>query len=51
MEIQVVTSIISAASIILGSLLGALSSYIISNKMYKKQLTHEKEKRRFGKNL
>ncbi|MDD5794660.1 hypothetical protein ACTNDG_08955 [Clostridium sp. HCP1S3_B4] len=44
MEIQVVTSIISAASIILGSLLGALSSYIISNKMYKKQLTHEKEK-------
>lgn len=43
MQIQVITSIISAISIIVGSLLGALSSYLISNKMYKKQITHEEE--------
>ncbi len=41
MPIPVITSIISAVSIIAGSLLGALFSYIISSKMHKKQIYEE----------
>lgn len=41
MPIPVITSIISAVSIIVGSLVGAFCSYKISTKMYKKQVSDE----------
>ncbi|MBE6049727.1 MAG: hypothetical protein E7214_03455 [Clostridium sp.] len=41
MPIPVITSIISAISILAGSLVGAYCSYIISKKMYKIQLKEE----------
>lgn len=51
MPIPIITSIISAISIILGSILGALFSYLISKNMYKKQIKDEHllciENRRF----
>lgn len=51
MPIPIITSIISAISIIVGSLVGAFFSYIINKTMYNKQISHEKlitdENRRF----
>ena len=51
MPIPIITSIISAISIIIGSLVGALCSYLINKNMYRKQLQDEliltKENRRF----
>lgn len=51
MPIPIITSIISAISIIVGSLVGAFFSYIINKTMYNKQINHEKlitdENRRF----
>lgn len=41
MPVPVITSIISAISILAGSLVGAYCSYIISKKMYKVQLKEE----------
>ena len=41
MSTSVLTSLISAVSIIAGSLLGALCSYIISSKLYKRQNNDE----------
>ncbi|NLK95717.1 MAG: hypothetical protein GX275_11115, partial [Clostridiales bacterium] len=41
MPMPIITSIISAVSILAGSLLGALFSYIISEKMHKKQILEE----------
>ena len=41
MSTSVLTSLISAVSIITGSLLGALCSYIISSKLYKRQNNDE----------
>ena len=41
MPIPIITSIISALSIIVGSLLGALFSYLISRNMHKKELEDE----------
>lgn len=42
MPIPIITSIISAISIIVGSLVGAFFSYIINKTMYNKQINHEK---------
>ena len=42
MPIPIITSIISAISIIVGSLLGAFFSYMINKTMYNKQINHEK---------
>ena len=42
-EIQIVTSIISAVSVLSGSLIGAFCSWLINKKMYSKQFTDEEK--------
>lgn len=43
MRIQILTTAISAASIIIGSLIGAFCSYKINKKMYQKQMEDQNE--------
>lgn len=43
MEIQIVTSIISAVSVLSGSLIGAFCSWLINKKIYSRQITDEEK--------
>lgn len=49
MNNQILTSLISAISIITGSLLGAFSTYIISDKMYKKECLDNDKKEKISR--